>query len=130
MKFTFSTRKTQEEILRGIGPFRQTWQYRLATWGVIGQAIISAGALVWYWRRLPPAVPVWYSMPWGSDRLAPPWFLLLPVAASAVIYVANSVLVARTANAYPMFVRILFMTSFLVSVLGTIFVLRVITLVI
>ena len=129
MKFTLPKAPSQKEIFRGIGPLRHTWQYRSATILAWTQLMFSGLVLLWFWRRLPPSVPVWYSLPWGSDRLASPWFLLLPPASAVLLYLGNTALIARIGNTHPMFARILFVSSMLVSILSAIFVVRVTTLV-
>lgn len=129
MKFILPTTQTPEQFLQGIAPLRATWEYRLATIAVLAQLIIGGGAIVWFWRHLPPAIPLWYSRPWGEDRLASPWFLFVPLGASILIYGGNIVAVVRLASNHPMFARVLFLTSLLVSILSVVLVIRIVTLV-
>lgn len=50
--------------------------------------ILSGAELVYWTGQLPPLVPLYYSLPWGVDRLvAPLWLMSLPAAAVAVIIV-------------------------------------------
>lgn len=129
MKFTFPTTQTPERFLQGISPLRQTWEYRMATIAVISQLIIGAITILWFWRHLPPAIPIWYSRPWGEDRLASPWFLWLPLGSAVLIYIINIFAVVRFSAEHPMFARVLFLTSGLISCLSVILVIRIVTLV-
>ncbi len=115
--------------MRGIGSYRSTWHYRGATAAVIAQAVIGTGTLIWHWRLLPPQVPLWYSRPWGNDRLAEPIFLTVPILLSIIIYVSNLAAISKFAGAHPMFARILLMTSIFVSALSCVMVVRIVTLV-
>lgn len=129
MKFTFPKTPTPTEFLLGIGPLRNTWEYRFAAITAALQLVIGSIAILWFWRQLPPAVPLWYSRPWGEDRLVSPWFLLLPLGVAIVVYAVNIAIVVRTSADHPMFARVLFLTSALVSCLSAILVVRIVTLV-
>ncbi len=129
MKFTFPEPPTPSRFLQGIAPLRTTWEYRVASIAVAAQLVIGGPVILWYWRRLPPLVPLWYSQPWGQDRLASPWFLLLPLGTSIVIYIVNLMTVVRLSAEHPTFARVLFLTSGLVSCLSVILVIRILTLV-
>jgi len=49
-----------------------------------GQLII----LFFFWQKLPPQVPLFYSRPWGREQLASPLSLfLLPLTSFLVIFV-------------------------------------------
>lgn len=68
------------------------------------------------WNRLPTEVPLWYSKPWGTDRLANPlWLLLLP-GASFLWYVVNSLLSIHITKEHLVFSQILFLSSLLGSI--------------
>lgn len=129
MKFSLPKTGPRQQILRGIGPLRGTWEYRLATAGTVLLSLSGIIMIFIFWQRLPPAVPLWYSMPWGADRLASPWFLFLPVGISILIYLLNALMVIRIGINHPMFARVLFLTSLLVSALSFILVVRVLMLV-
>lgn len=69
------------------------------------------------WNRLPPSVPLWYSRPWGEDQLAGPfWLFLLPVGGLG-IYGVNTWISLWFIHEYPIFTRIVFLTSLLVNLL-------------
>ena len=108
---------------------RSTWEFRLATLTTISQCLLGLGSLAWFWRRLPPAIPFWYSRPWGVDRLAPPGFLFLLLAAAVFVYAVNVWVAAHTGNEHPIFARVLLLASTFVSTLSFVIVIRILTLV-
>jgi len=130
MKFRIPSPSQKKHLIADIGDLESTWEYRSAVAAVVLQAIIILGIVFWAWKRLPPAVPLWYSRPWGNDRLTSPWFLLLPGGTAIGMYIANILLVRRVGTDHPMFARILFLTSALVSALSCIVVIRIVTLVV
>ncbi len=118
-----------QRLFQGIGSARTTWEYRWATNAVVSQFLIGSAVIAWYWRSLPPQVPLWYSKPWGDERLASPWFLFLPLVSAVVIYLVNLTAVVRFADNHPMFARVLLLTSILISILSGFMVIRIVTLI-
>lgn len=118
-----------QRLFQDIGSTRTTWEYRWATNAVIFQFLVGSGVIAWYWKSLPPQVPLWYSKPWGDERLASPWFLFLPLVSSVVIYLVNLTAVVRFADNHPMFARVLLLTSMLISILSGFMVIRIVTLI-
>ena len=112
-----------------LGDIRLSREYSLAKYAVIVQAIIGTLSIALFWKVLPPKVPLWYSKPWGEERLASPFFLILPLATAALIYFGNLILISRSATEHPMFARILLLSSVVVSMLALMIVLRVVLLI-
>jgi hypothetical protein len=129
MKFTFPDAPVSAHFFLGVPSLRRTWEYRVASAAVAAQLIIGITTILWFWRRLPPAVPLWYSRPWGEGRLASPWFLLLPLGTAGIIYGLNLAMIVRFSADHPMFTRVLLLTSCLISCLSVILVVRIVTLV-
>jgi hypothetical protein len=128
MKFTLPIQKA-DGFLDGLRYTDTTWEQRLAKIAVIAQTVISGSALAIGWRLLPPKIPIWYSKPWGDERLASPVFLTVPILTAILVYTVNHNMVAKTAKDHPMFARVLSLTSLLISVVSTIIVVRIITLI-
>lgn len=118
-----------QHLLQGIGSTRATWVYRWATNAAWIQLVVGSAVIAWFWRTLPPQVPLWYSKPWGDERLASPWFLLLPLLSSVIVYIVNLTAVVQFAGNHLLFVRVLLLTSLLISLLSGIMVIRIVTLV-
>lgn len=102
-----------------------SWRRLKQNWliGLVGKVILilgltSAGVIVWSWKILPPAVPLWYSRPWGNERLAhPAWLTVLPLASFFWFFI-NILLSTFVTSDYPLFTRVLFLSSLLISVLA------------
>lgn len=91
--------------------------------------LISLGVIFWRWHLLPPAVPLWYTKPWGTDQLAHPyWLFLLPIG-SLLIYLVNVIASVYITADYLIFTQLLFLTSFLVSFLSLITLVQILFLV-
>lgn len=129
MKFNIPTTQSQTNFLSTIAQFHSTWEYRLASIAVVLQFFIGSATILWFWKHLPPTIPMWYSRPWGEDRLASPWFLWLPLAVAALIYSINLLIASQLNVHHPMFVRVLFLTTFLVSCLSVFQIISIISLV-
>ena len=78
--------------------------------------IISLSILLFFWKNLPPEIPLWYSKPWGVDRLAKPYWLFLLPGASLVWFCVNAFLSIRVTKNHLVFSQILFLSSLLVSI--------------
>ncbi len=78
---------------------------------------------------LPPVVPVFNQLPWGEDRLSERVGIFLPIAVMILIFGTNSVASAMIYEKTPLISRMLSVTSFLVSLLGLLFIFRTIQLI-
>lgn len=89
----------------------------------------SLAVTLWRWKFLPPAVPLWYSRPWGEDQLAHPvWLFLLPVGA-LIWHGINIMVSALVLHEYPVFARVLFLSSLLVATLSCVTLIQILLLV-
>lgn len=85
--------------------------------------------IVLRWQYLPPLVPLWYALPWGNEQLAAPYWLIILPLGSALIFTANAALSIYFFSEYLIFTQLAFLTSFLVSLLSFITLIKIITLV-
>lgn len=109
--------------------FSGNWLVSLVNTFVLVCVLISLGVIVWRWHLLPPAVPLWYTKPWGTDQLANPyWLFILPIG-SLLIYVINVIASVYITADYLVFTQLLFLTSFLVSFLSLITLVQILFLV-
>lgn len=129
MKLQFPINLKRTDFLEATPTLRSTWTFKFSSIAVLFHITVSSLMLLIFWRRLPPQVPLWYSRPWGTERLVPPLYLLIPIAASIFIYAINIFVANKFATDHPMFARVLFLSSALVSIISTIILVRVITLV-
>lgn len=107
----------------------QNWLIDVVNKFVLLCFLLSVGLFVWRYSKLPTEIPLWYSQPWGSDRLAHPlWLLSLPLS-SLLIYIINILLSLTITKNYLIFSQILLLGSFLVSFLSLITLVKIIFLV-
>lgn len=128
MKITVAP-KPPSWLFPKLGDIRLAREYQWAKYAVIAQAVIGTLGIALFWRVLPPKVPLWYSKPWGEERLASPFLLILPLVTAVMIYFGNLILISKSATEHPMFARILLLSSVVVSMLAVMIVMRIVLLI-
>ena len=108
--------------------YQGIWIYKLATIANLTQSVVGTALVLWFWRSLPTKVPLWFSRPWGEERLTHPAFLLIPILVSVIVYVANIMAANKFTLEHPLFTRVLFLSSTLVSLMSLYIVLRILSL--
>lgn len=129
MKLSFPINLKNTDFLQTTPTVRSTWTFKFSSYALAGSLLLSLIYLLLHWSRLPTAVPLWYSRPWGAERLVPPLYLLIPLIASIFIYFGNILIAKRYASEHIMFGRTLFLTSALISIISCIIIIRIVTLV-
>lgn len=105
------------------------WIITLAGRLTIASIVLSAVIFLWRYSTLPPLLPLWYGKPWGTDRLAPPlWLLLLPIA-SLVILIINTITTRTVTRDMLIFSQILAATALLVAILSLVTLAKIVFLV-
>jgi len=108
---------------------KRNWFISIVHKFVIALFILSVGLLLWRFPVLPPAVPLWFSRPWGSDQLASPyWLILLPVS-SIFWYSVDLLIGIYITTEYLIFTQMLFLSSLIVSILSFITLVKILFLV-
>jgi hypothetical protein len=108
---------------------QSNWLINLAHKFILILFVLSIGILLWRWQALPPKVPLWYSRPWGTDQLAAPyWLFILPVA-SIALYGVNILTALYVTAEYLIFTQMLFLSSFIVSILSFVALIKILFLV-
>jgi hypothetical protein len=51
--------------------------------------VAQLGLILFFWKKLPPEVPLFYSRPWGKEQLASPWFLFLLPGLTLFVFLVN-----------------------------------------
>lgn len=93
----------------------------IVRYAFVGVFIILAveGATYGFVREsLPPQVPLYYSLPWGAERLAPPEFLLILPTSTLAITVVNGILALWWYFSEKFVSRLLVLASCTVGLLG------------
>lgn len=128
MKLQFPINLKRNDFLETAPSLRSTWTFQLSSISLLAHVLITIPLLIYIFRRLPPLVPLWYSKPWGVERLVPPIYLLLPIGTSILVYTINILIANKTASDHPLFARILYLTSASTSVMCTIMIIKIIRL--
>ena len=123
------TEKASTWLFPNLGEIRGTREFTWAKWALVSELLIGGIVLAIFWRSIPPKIPLWYSRPWGDERLASPWWLLLPLFSALAVYVINLMLISKNLREHPMFARILLLTSCVVSLIAVMTVTRIVLLV-
>jgi hypothetical protein len=108
---------------------KKNWFISVVHKFVLALLILSVGLLVWRFPVLPPAVPIWFSRPWGEDQLASPYWLLLLPASSIVWYGIDLLIGIYVTAEYLVFTQMLFLSSLIVSLLSFVTLIKIIFLV-
>lgn len=91
--------------------------------------LIPLPYILFYYRNLPPYLPVFNQLPWGIPRLAPPWGVFFPTLISLCILIANLIFSSFLYKKTPLVSRMLAVISFIVALLTLLFVFRTIQIV-
>lgn len=80
-------------------------------------------------RNLPPFLPLFNQLPWGEQRITESvWIFAIPLL-SLIVFTFNLIYSEITYKKIPLLARIMVVTSFIVSLLSLLFVVRTIQLV-
>lgn len=86
--------------------------------------------LVFYVKRLPPQVPIYYSRPWGEEQLAPAFMLLLLPLGSLIWYILSILLIHFQTKEYRVFSQLILLVQAVVCVMALLTELNILQLVI
>jgi len=108
--------------------FRSTWQQlwlnkiiRVSNIGTVLSIFFTLIIISIFYTKLPPEIPLWYSLPWGETRLATPlWLFLLPVASLVSFFINTIVALMLTQEDHLVYSQILFLSVWVVSALSCI----------
>jgi len=114
-----------ERIRKNILIIQETIRTQTANWIVSVSHKISlfifialVAAIILRWNQLPPQVPLWYGKPWGTDRLAEPYWLFILPAGCLIWHIINTLVSATVLRNYLVFSQLLFITSLIISILA------------
>lgn len=112
--------------------FKDIKNDRLTSRGYLLTFIIIAltfGYALFYYRNLPPFIPLFNQFPWGEKRLIASIGIFLPILIAVAITFLNLSLSSFIYKRNPLVPRILTLTSFLISILTILFIIRTIQIV-
>lgn len=74
--------------------------------------------LVWSWQKLPPMVPLFYSLPWGESQLAATSVLVILTIALGLFYLVNILWTLLIPPSFVFFARLLVAGTTILLLLG------------
>lgn len=95
----------------------------------LGLLLFTLLLLAIFWRKLPPEIPLFYSLPWGEEQLGPPSLLLAFIFSGFSLGIINFILGLIFFEKYPLAAKILAYITTSVGLLLTITVFKIIFLV-
>jgi hypothetical protein len=81
----------------------------------VSMLAVSILVLLFNWSKLPPQVPLYYSLPWGEQQLAAPWELSILPTFAVSIFLTNLFLSYLLVRDNDLILKILLYTSLFVA---------------
>lgn len=91
--------------------------------------LLMIGIILLSWAKLPPQLPLWFSRPWGADRLSSPYWLLVLPGAGIVWLGLTLIFNAFLTHDHPIFTRTLFLVTAIINFLSALAVINIINLI-
>lgn len=79
--------------------------------------------------KLPPLLPLFNQLPWGEKRLSDTLSIFIPIINVSIVLIFNVILSSLCYSRYPLISRMLAVTTFIISLLNFLFILRTIQLI-
>ena len=92
--------------------------------------LVMLGIIAWFYKSLPPQIPLYYSRPWGDEQLAAPIFLLLLPLGSLLWYGAGLLLIGKRMYVYRVFSQIVLLIQAISSTLALMVIINILRLII
>lgn len=92
--------------------------------------IITFALIAFYYRDLPPFIPIFNQLPWGEQRLGPTATIFIPPLIAFAIFIANIIIAELEYKKIPLVSRMLATVSLLAGVLILLFIIKVVQLII
>lgn len=90
--------------------------------------VLAIAAVLLFYRSLPPFIPLYNQLPWGESRLGTRIEIFIPSLIGILIFGANIIFSSLFYSRIPLVARIFSITSLLVSLLLSLFIIRLIQL--
>lgn len=84
---------------------------------------------LFFYRHLPPFVPVFNQLPWGEERLGTTITIFIPLLTALLIFILNLIISTLVYKRIPLVSRMLAGTSLLITVLTFLFVVKTVILI-
>ena len=95
----------------------------------LGLILIQVAIIIFFFPKLPPEIPLFFSQPWGKAQLAQPYLLIIFPVFSLVFLITNSLLATLFLEGEVLLSKILVFGSSLFTVFTLIALIKIIILV-
>jgi len=100
-------------------------------WTIFGVILLASLLVLFiFWRKLPPQIPLYYSLPWGEEQLAQTFFILILPFSSLVLGLVNLFLAVFFFDKQPLASKILSLAAVVYILLSSLALVKIIFLVI
>ncbi|MEK7160155.1 MAG: hypothetical protein AAB702_01605 [Patescibacteria group bacterium] len=82
--------------------------------------------ILFNYRNLPPLIPIFNQLPWGTQRLTEAYGIFIPVAVFGIIFVINIIFASFVYSKNPLIARIVSAITFIIAILNFLFIIRTI----
>lgn len=83
-------------------------------------SLLTIISIIVFWRSLPPLIPFWFSRPWGTERLAPTWYITILPFSALVFHAINILFCIHVTKEHLVFSQMLYISSMFVTFLTSI----------
>ncbi len=85
---------------------------------------LTIGFILFNYKNLPPLVPIFNQLPWGTQRLTQTLGIFIPVAVFGVIFLVNIIFASFVYLKNPLIARIVSAITFIITILNFLFIVR------
>lgn len=78
------------------------------------------------YKSLPPFIPIFNQLPWGTQRLTETPGIFIPIAVFSVIFIMNLIFSSVVYSKNPLIARIVAATTLLIAIMNFLFIIRTI----
>ncbi len=90
-----------------------TWSWRITLFTLASFLFL----LVYFWGKLPPTLPFYYSLPWGEEQLTSPFALLISLLGICLLYLVNIIFASLIYHTHRVFAHTLMLGAMIISTL-------------
>ena len=99
---------------------RKSQSFWWTTLIIVAILMFTLAGILWFWQKLPPVIPLFYSLPWGEEQLTSPLTLLFILLTTGVIFCLNTLIATFVYPVSPYYARILITGSLLFTLLAAV----------
>lgn len=89
-------------------------------------AFLTILFIILNYASLPPLIPIFNQLPWGTQRLTQTPGIFIPIVCFGIIFLINIIFTSFVYSKNPLIARIVSATTFIISILNFLFIIRTI----